>query len=63
VVRNRAPGALICLDAFHVVKWAGEKLDELRRRLAGARGFRSAHALIAMANFVYGGLCPKSPYA
>jgi transposase len=26
---------LICLDAFHVVKWAGERLDELRRRLAG----------------------------
>jgi transposase len=35
VVREKAPGALICLDAFHVVKWAGEKLDELRRRLAG----------------------------
>ena len=35
VVRARAPQALICLDAFHVVKWAGEKLDELRRRLAG----------------------------
>jgi transposase len=35
VVRGKAPQALICLDAFHVVKWAGEKLDELRRRLAG----------------------------
>jgi len=35
VVRARAPQALICLDAFHVVKWAGERLDELRRRLAG----------------------------
>jgi transposase len=35
VVRERAPQALICLDAFHVVKWAGERLDELRRRLAG----------------------------
>jgi transposase len=34
VVREKAPQALICLDAFHVVKWAGEKLDELRRRLA-----------------------------
>jgi transposase len=34
VVRERAPQALICLDAFHVVKWAGERLDELRRRLA-----------------------------
>jgi transposase len=35
VVREKAPQAEICLDAFHVVKWAGEKLDELRRRLAG----------------------------
>jgi len=35
VVREKAPQAEICLDAFHVVKWAGEKLDELRRRIAG----------------------------
>lgn len=34
VVREKAPQALICLDAFHVVKWAGERLDELRRRLS-----------------------------
>jgi transposase len=34
VVREKAPQAQICLDAFHVVKWAGEKLDELRRRTA-----------------------------
>ncbi len=34
VVREKAPQAELCLDAFHVVKWAGEKLDELRRRLA-----------------------------
>jgi transposase len=35
VIREKAPRAQICLDAFHVVKWAGERLDELRRRLAG----------------------------
>ena len=35
VVREKATQAQICLDAFHVVKWAGERLDELRRRLAG----------------------------
>ena len=35
VVREHAPQAQLCLDAFHVVKWAGEKLDELRRRTAG----------------------------
>ena len=34
VAGEKAPGALICLDAFHVIKWAGERLDELRRRLA-----------------------------
>lgn len=35
VVRAKAPQAELCLDAFHVVKWAGEKLDDLRRRIAG----------------------------
>jgi transposase len=35
VVREKAPRAELCLDAFHVIKWANEKLDELRRRLAG----------------------------
>jgi transposase len=35
VVREKAPQAQICPDAFHVVKWAGERLDDLRRRLAG----------------------------
>ena len=34
VVRAKAPQAKISVDAFHVVKWAGEKLDELRRRVA-----------------------------
>ena len=34
VVAEKAPQALICLDAFHVVKWAGEALDKVRRRLA-----------------------------
>ncbi len=35
VVRAKAPQAELCLDAFHVVKWANEKLDDLRRRPAG----------------------------
>ena len=34
VVKKRAPQASLCLDAFHIVKWAGEKLDELRTRTA-----------------------------
>jgi transposase len=40
VVQEKAPQAQICLDAFHVVKWAGEKLDDLRRRTAA--GLRAA---------------------
>lgn len=34
VVKKRAPQANLCLDAFHIVKWANEKLDELRTRTA-----------------------------
>lgn len=34
-VRAKAPQAVICLDAFHVVAWATRALDEVRRRLAG----------------------------
>ena len=35
---------------------------QLNALITRARGFRSAGALIAMADFVYGGLCPDSPY-
>lgn len=34
VVAEKAPQALLCLDAFHVVKWAGEALDKVRSRVA-----------------------------
>ncbi|MGH3857972.1 MAG: ISL3 family transposase [Pseudonocardiaceae bacterium] len=34
VVTERAPRAVLCLDAFHVVAWATKALDEVRRRLA-----------------------------
>ena len=34
VIRDKAPQAKIALDAFHIVKWAGEAVDDLRRRLA-----------------------------
>lgn len=34
VVAERAPGAVLCLDPFHIVKWGTEALDKLRRRLA-----------------------------
>lgn len=32
--RERAPQAVICLDPFHVVAWATDAVDEVRRRLA-----------------------------
>jgi transposase len=35
VVAEKAPQAELTLDAFHLVKWAGDRLGELRRRLAG----------------------------
>ena len=31
VVAARAPAAVLCLDAFHVVAWATEALDQVRR--------------------------------
>jgi transposase len=34
VVTARAPAAVLCLDAFHVVAWATEALDQVRREMA-----------------------------
>lgn len=31
VAADRCPQAVVCLDPFHVVMWAGEALDEVRR--------------------------------
>lgn len=36
VVRERCPNAAICLDPFHVVKWATAALDEVRREVWNA---------------------------
>jgi len=33
VVKARAPNAVLCLDSFHVVAWASEAVDEVRRRI------------------------------
>ena len=44
VVAERAPDAVVCIDTFHVVSWATDALDEVRRaewnrlRQAGAAG-------------------------
>jgi len=32
-VAARSPGAVLCLDAFHVVAWATEALDQVRRAM------------------------------
>jgi transposase len=36
VVAERAPHAALCLDPFHVVKWAGDALDKVRRQVWNA---------------------------
>jgi transposase len=33
VVRRRCPNATLCLDPFHVVAWATEALDQVRRKV------------------------------
>ena len=35
VITERAPQAVICLDAFHAVMWATEAIDKVRRRITG----------------------------
>ena len=42
-VRAKAPQAIICLDAFHVVAWATKALDEVRRRLTAQLRAAGAH--------------------
>jgi transposase len=33
VVERRAPGAIICLDAFHIMSWVTKALDDVRRKI------------------------------
>lgn len=40
VVRVKAPAAKLCLDSYHVVAWASEAVDEVRRRIV--RDLKSA---------------------
>ena len=34
VIAERAPQAVICLDPFHIVQWATDAIDAVRRRIA-----------------------------
>jgi transposase len=47
LVRARAPGALICLDPFHVVLWAMKALDKVRVRTMTKAGISDRHAMWA----------------
>jgi transposase len=40
VVKAKAPNAVLCLDSYHVVAWASEAVDEVRRRIT--RDLRAA---------------------
>ena len=45
-MRERCPNATLCTDAFHIVSWATDALDEVRREVwneARRKGMR-AHA-------------------
>jgi transposase len=46
VVAERCPNATLCIDAFHVVAWATEALDEVRREVwnEARKGGMSTHA-------------------
>jgi transposase len=49
VVAERAPRAIVCLDTFHVISWATDALDEVRRgewnALRRSGGAKAAKAL------------------
>ena len=46
VVADRAPNATLCIDAFHVVQWCTDALDEVRRDVwnEARKGGMSTHA-------------------
>ena len=46
MVAARCPNAVLCLDPFHVVKWATDALDEVRREVwnAARKGGQTALA-------------------
>jgi transposase len=48
VVREHAPGATICLDAFHVVMWAMKALDKVRTRTLAGSGTRDRNLMWAV---------------
>jgi transposase len=49
VVKERAPQAVRCMDPYHVVAWAGEAVDEVRRSTVRALAASSDAAGLALA--------------
>jgi transposase len=47
LVAERAPGAIVCLDPFHIVAWALKALDKVRVRTMTKAGIRDKHAIWA----------------
>jgi transposase len=43
VVAERCPDATLCIDSFHVVPWATEALDEVRRGVERGQEGRHVH--------------------
>lgn len=56
VARLRAPDATICMDPFHVIKWAGEALDAVwdteRPTFPNKIGYRPNRAPVRRARFI-----------
>ena len=52
VVTERAPEAIVCIDTFHVIKWATDAVDQVRReewnRLRKAGGANAAKTIKGM---------------
>ena len=46
-VRNHCPNAELCIDPFHVVSWATDALDELRREVWNTARHSGQHAVAA----------------
>ncbi|RYI15827.1 MAG: ISL3 family transposase [Acetobacteraceae bacterium] len=61
MVTLRAPQAQLCMDPFHVVRWAGEVLDEARR-VSWRVAVQAARAAAAqLKQKIEAGLAPRRP--
>lgn len=43
-VADNAPHATLCMDTFHVMQWASQTVDEVRRQVVGTYNLKSRHA-------------------